>query len=106
MLCGLPALSGGPQPSLPVRAGARPRSPCALPVAKLGFRAAHAACPAFVFARAFLPTPMTWLLMSGREPGFIAGDAAPASKQQCGYLWSATHRDALIGRHQRRPAAV
>jgi hypothetical protein len=29
-----------------------------------------------------------------------------ASKQQCGYLWSATHRDALIGRHQRRPAAV
>src|SRR5438445_789154 len=75
-------------------------------LAKLGFRAAHAACPAFVFARAFLPTPMTWLLMSGREPGFIAGDAAPASKQQCGYLWSATHRDALVGRHQRRPSTV
>jgi hypothetical protein len=34
MLCGLPALSGGPQPSLPARAGARPRSPCALPVAR------------------------------------------------------------------------
>jgi hypothetical protein len=33
MLCGLPALSGCPQLSLPVRAGARPRSPCALPVA-------------------------------------------------------------------------
>src|SRR5437868_5550922 len=81
-------------------------SAAVLVLAKLGFRAAHAACPAFVFARAFLPTPMTWLLMSGREPGFIAGDAAPASKQQCGYLWSAAHRDALIGRHQRRPSTV
>ena len=28
------------------------------------------------------------------------------SEQQCGYLWSAAHRAALIGRHQRRPAAV